>query len=125
LPGSARFVRLVADENCDFSVVVDLRLAGYDVVSITERMPGADDETVIEFARSERRLLITEDKDFGQLVFAAAKQNSGVILIRYPASTRSALTAALLKLLSDNGENLYSRFAVLEPGRVRVAQLVM
>ena len=118
-------MRLVADENCDFSVVVDLRLAGYDVVSITERMPGTDDETVIEFARSERRLLITEDKDFGQLVFAAAKQNSGVILIRYPASTRSALTAALLKLLSDNGENLYSRFAVLEPGRVRVAQLVM
>jgi predicted nuclease of predicted toxin-antitoxin system len=125
LPGSARFVRLVADENCDFSVVVDLRLAGYDVVSITERMPGADDETVIEFARSERRLLITEDKDFGQLVFAAAKQNSGVILIRYPALTRSALTTALLKLLSDNGENLYSRFAVIEPGRVRVAQLVM
>jgi len=125
LPGSARFVRLVADENCDFSLVVDLRLAGYDVVSITERMRGADDETVIEFARSERRLLITEDKDFGQLVFAAAKQNSGVILIRYPASTRSALTAAVVKLLSDNGENLYSRFAVLEPGRVRVAQLVM
>lgn len=125
MPGSARFVRLVADENCDFSLVVDLRLAGYDVVSITERMRGADDETVIEFARSERRLLITEDKDFGQLVFAAAKQNSGVILIRYPASTRSALTAAVVKLLSDNGENLYSRFAVLEPGRVRVAQLVM
>ena len=127
MPGSVRFVRLVADEivNCDFSVVVDLRLAGYDVVSITEQMPGADDETVIDFARSERRLLITEDKDFGQLVFAAAKQNSGVILIRYPASARSALTAAVLKLLSDNGENLYSRFAVLEPGRVRVAQLVM
>ena len=41
-------MRLVADENCDFSVVVDLRLAGYDVVSITEQMPGADDETVIE-----------------------------------------------------------------------------
>ncbi len=125
MPGSVRFVRLVADENCDFSVVVDLRLAGYDVVSITEQMPGADDETVIDFACSERRLLITEDKDFGQLVFAAAKQNSGVILIRYPASARSALTAAVLKLLSDNGENLYSRFAVLEPGRVRVAQLVM
>jgi predicted nuclease of predicted toxin-antitoxin system len=64
-------------------VVIDLRLAGYDVVSITEKMAGADDETVIDFARSERRLLLTEDKDFGQLVFAAAKQNSGVILIRY------------------------------------------
>ena len=117
-------MRLVADENCDFSVVIDLRLAGYDVVSIAERMAGADDDAVIDFARSERRLLLTEDKDFGQLVFAAAKQNSGVILIRYPASARSALTGAVLKLLSDNGESLYSRFAVLEPGRVRVTSLM-
>lgn len=118
-------MRLVADENCDFSVVTDLRLAGYDVASITEQMAGADDERVIDFARSQRRLLLTEDKDFGQLVFAAAKQNSGVILIRYPSSARSALTTAVLKLLSDNGENLYSRFAVLEPGRVRITQLVI
>ena len=104
-------MRLVADENCDFSLVTDLRAAGYDVVAITEQMAGADDQRVIDFARSERRLLVTEDKDFGQLVFAAAKQHSGVILIRYPASARSALTAAVLKLLSDNGESLYSRFA--------------
>ena len=117
-------MRLVADENCDFSLVIDLRSAGYDV-SISEHMAGADDETVIDFARSERRLLVSEDKDFGQLVFAAAKENSGVILIRYPASARSALTAAVLKLLSDNADNLYSRFAVLEPGRVRVTQLVI
>lgn len=117
-------MRLVADENCDFSLVIDLRSAGYDLVSVSEHMAGADDETVIDFARSERRLLITEDKDFGQLVFAAARENSGVILIRYPASARSALTAAVLKLLSDNGDNLYSRFAVLEPGRVRVTRLV-
>jgi predicted nuclease of predicted toxin-antitoxin system len=117
-------VRLFADENCDFSVVIDLRLAGYDVVSITEQMAGADDQTVIDFACSERRLLLTEDKDFGQLVFAAAKQHSGVILIRYPAAARSALSAAAVKLLSDSGESLYSRFAVLEPGRVRVTQLV-
>ena len=117
-------MRLVADENCDFSVVIDLRLAGHDVVAITEQMAGADDQTVIDFACSERRLLLTEDKDFGQLVFAAAKQNSGVILIRYPASARSALSAAVVKLLSDSGESLYSRFAVLEPGRVRVTRLV-
>jgi predicted nuclease of predicted toxin-antitoxin system len=117
-------VRLVADENCDFSLVTDLRAAGYDVVAITEQMAGADDQAVIDFASSERRLLLTDDKDFGQPVFAAAKQHSGVILIRYPASARSALTAAVLKLLSDSGERLYSRFAVLEPGRTRVTRLV-
>ena len=104
--------------------MLELRAAGYDVVSIAEQMAGADDQKVIDFAKSERRLLLTEDKDFGQLVFAAAKENSGVILIRYPASARSALTTAVLKFLADNAENLYSRFAVLEPGRVRVTKLI-
>jgi hypothetical protein len=46
-------VRLVADENCDFAIVIDLRSAGHDVVSIAEAMAGADDETVIDFAQSE------------------------------------------------------------------------
>lgn len=117
-------MRLVADESCDFSVVLALRAAGHDVASITEVMAGADDDKVITVARTERRLLLTEDKDFGQLVFAAARESSGVILIRYPMSARSALTAAVLKLLTDRGDDLYSRFAVLEPGRVRVSPLV-
>jgi predicted nuclease of predicted toxin-antitoxin system len=108
-------MRLVADESCDFSIVIGVRFAGHDVVSITETMPGVDDETVIELARSERRLLLTEDKDFGQLVFAATKENSGVILIRYPTFARSTLTAAVTKLLADRGDALYSKFAVLEP----------
>lgn len=65
---------LVADETCDFSVVVGVRSAGHDVIAIAELMSGVDDGKVIDLAASERRLLLTEDKDFGQLVFAAAKQ---------------------------------------------------
>ena len=118
-------MRLVADESCDFSVVVAVRAAGHDVVSIMEAMPGVDDEQVIAVATEDKRLLLTEDKDFGQLVFAAAKENSGVILIRYPASARASLSAAVIQLLADRGDALYSRFAVLEPGRVRVTQLVV
>lgn len=118
-------MRLVADESRDFSVVVGVRAAGYDVVSITERMPGVEDEKVIELAASERRLLVTEDKDFGQLVFAAAKENSGVILIRYPATARSLLVDAVVKLLAERADALYNRFVVMEPGRVRVTQLIL
>jgi predicted nuclease of predicted toxin-antitoxin system len=86
-------------------------------------MAGADDETVIQFARYVRRLLVTEDKDFGQLVFAAARENSGVKLVRYPGIARIGLSAAIIKLLADGGDSLCCRFAVLEPGRVRVNKL--
>ena len=118
-------MRLLADESCDFTVVVGVRVAGHDVVSIAERMPGVEDEKVIELAASERRLLLTEDKDFGQLVFAATKSNSGILLIRYPASARSTLTDAVVKLLAERADALYSRFVVIEPGRIRVTQLVL
>jgi predicted nuclease of predicted toxin-antitoxin system len=104
--------------------VAAVRAAGHDVVSIMEAMPGVDDERVIAVATGDKRLLLTEDKDFGQLVFAAAKENSGVILIRYPTSARAMLSAAVIRLLADRGDTSYSRFAVLEPGRVRVTQLV-
>src|SRR5579864_5710811 len=113
-------MRLVADESCDFSVVTGLRAAGYDVVAICEKMSGANDESVISFASSEQRLRLTEDKDFGQLVFAAAKENSGVVLVRYPTTARSNLTADVLKLLSDRGQALYGSFTVIQPGRARV-----
>ena len=118
-------MQLVADESCDFTVVVGLRNAGHDVISIAETMRGAEDAQVIDFASSQRRLLLTEDKDFGRLVFAAAKQNSGVVLIRYPAFARSDLAGALARLLADYGKALYGCFAVLEPGRVRLGRLVI
>lgn len=88
-------------------------------------MPGAEDEQVIKLAATEHRLLLTEDKDFGQLVFAASKDSSGVILIRYPSTARSTLTDAVVKLLAERGEALYSHFVVMEPGRIRVTQLVL
>ena len=62
-------MRLVADESCDFAVVSAVCSAGHDVLSITEGMSGAEDEQVIKLAATGRRLLLMEDKDFGQLVF--------------------------------------------------------
>ena len=113
-------MRLVADESCDFAIVRDLRAAKYDIVSIAETIAGASDERVIALVFSERRLLLTEDKDFGQLVYAAARDNSGVVLIRYPAAARSGLVNALLQLLAERGDTLYKSFVVMEPGRIRL-----
>jgi predicted nuclease of predicted toxin-antitoxin system len=60
-------VRFLADESCDFAVVTALRTAGHDATAIVEINPGAEDEAVLARARSEARVLLTEDKDFGLL----------------------------------------------------------
>jgi predicted nuclease of predicted toxin-antitoxin system len=115
-------MRFLADENCDFAVVRKLRDAEHDVVAVAEVALGAADDEVINFARREKRVLITEDKDFGQLVFAAAKSASGVILIRFPAPARSILPQAILDLVNSEQEGLFGSFVVLQPSRIRITR---
>ena len=81
-------MRFLADESCDFAAVHALRAAGHDMVAVADVARGAADTVVIDLARSEGRVLFTEDKDFGQLVFTAARQSSGVVLVRWPVSAR-------------------------------------
>src|SRR6266702_1918789 len=84
-------LRFLADESCDFAAVRALRTEGFDVLSVAEASAGADDERVIALALDDRRILVTEDKDFGRLGFAAGSKSLGVVLIGFPASARSAV----------------------------------
>ena len=113
-------MRFVADESCDFSVVRALRDAGHDVTAIAEIAPRIEDEEVLKLAHQRGTLLITEDKDFGQLVYASAKATEGVLLLRFPAGARSGLAAAVVELVEKRGDQLTGCFVVLQPGRVRI-----
>lgn len=116
-------MRFLADESCDFGIVRALRAAGHDVAAVVEACPGAADEQVIELALRDSRVLLTEDKDFGQLVYSAARRVSGVILVRYAAFARDDLVKSLLSLAEREDINLRGCFAVVEPGRVRLTVL--
>lgn len=115
-------MRFLADESCDFSVVRTLRAADHDVVAVAEVALGAPDELVIERALSNKRILLTEDKDFGQLVFASAMVSPGVVFIRYPATARKTLPSAVLDLIGKYGDHLAGCFVVLQPSRVRISR---
>ena len=116
-------MRFLADESCDFAVVHALRSRGHDVLAVAEVEQGADDERVIELARSDLRVLITEDKDFGQLTYATTQTRSGVIFIRYPVTARSALPDVILKPVSTKGDSLLGCFATVIPGKIRINRL--
>jgi hypothetical protein len=68
---------------------------------------------VIELARSQTRILLTEDRDFGRLVFAAAHAASGVIYIRFPAERRSELPRRVLELVEREALRLETSFTVV------------
>jgi Domain of unknown function (DUF5615) len=116
-------VRFLADESCDFAVVRALRGASHDVLAVMEVARGAKDAEVLAIAREERRVLLTEDKDFGQLVYSGGEGAAGVVLIRFPGSARLTLPAAVLDLVARFGDRLSTSFIVLEPGRVRIGSM--
>lgn len=115
-------MRFLADESCDFSVVRALRSAKHDVVAISEVLPRAVDDDVREKAVSDERILITEDKDFGQLVYASMRRTGGVIFIRFPARARRQLADAVVDLVRQRSQRLVGNFTVIQPGRVRTGR---
>jgi hypothetical protein len=75
--------RFLANENAPREAVLAARAAGFDVAWMVELQPGANDETVLSLAQQDNRVLITFDKDFGELVFHRGVSGShGVILLR-------------------------------------------
>ena len=114
-------MRFLADENCDFAAIHALREAGHDVALVREQCPGTSDEAVANLARDERRILLTEDKDFGQLVRALSSGDIGVILIRFPTHARSVLGATLIGAVAALTTRLETGFTVVEPMRYRIA----
>lgn len=114
-------LRFLADESCDYGVVRALRAAGFDVLAVGEFMIRSDDRDLIEQAKHEQRILITEDKDFGWLVFASHIDSPGVILIRFPGNLRQTLARSILQLVQEQGEKLPGGFIVVQPGRVRIS----
>ena len=111
----------LADESCAGPVIRALREAGHDVVAISEVAKGAEDEKVLDRALDEKRVLITEDRDFGELVYARGRSSAGVILVRFPSRARRAKPATVLEAVAKLGPRLRNAFTVVEPGRLRIS----
>lgn len=114
-------MNFLADESCAGPVILALRETGHDVVAIAEVAKGATDEQVLERAVNEKRVLITEDRDFGELVYARGRSSAGVILVRFHSRARHAKPATVLEAVRKLGPRLRDAFTVVEPGRVRIS----
>ena len=109
----------MADENVDKEIVDRLRADGHSVVYIAEDEPGIDDQTVLDRSLKVDGVLLTADKDFGDLVFRQRLLHSGVLLMRL-AGVRSDVKAGLVAATFDqHGPELSSGFAVLSRRSLR------
>lgn len=113
-------MRFLANENFPGAAVTALEAAGHDVVWVRKAAPGMRDPDVLAWAAREERLLLTFDKDFGELARASAlPRTCGVILLRIPMPRPSEVGQRLAALIAARAD-WAGHFSVIEPGRVRM-----
>jgi len=117
-------MRFLADECCDAALVDALRGDGHDVLYAVESLRGATDDSLLARAFSERRILLTEDKDFGELVYRLRRRAYGIVLLRFDVADRDLKIPCLRYLLEREAERLPGAFVVLEADKVRIRPLI-
>ncbi|MBM3144490.1 MAG: hypothetical protein FJ010_05865 [Chloroflexi bacterium] len=116
-------MRILANENFPEDAIAALRQQGYDVAWVRTDMPGSSDEAVLARAQAENRILITFDKDFGELAFhAGLLAMSGVILFRISAPSSAHVAQVAMAALGSRID-WSGHFAVIEDHRIRMTPL--
>ncbi len=116
-------MKLLADECCDAALVAALRSDGHDVLYAVESLRGATDDDVLGRADSEGRILLTEDKDFGELVYRLKRSAHGIILLRFDVADRILKVPRVQSLLESRASQLPGAFVVIDPEKIRFRPL--
>lgn len=116
-------MKFLANENMAGAAVTALRAKGHDVVWVRTDAPGSRDEDVLSRAVSEQRVLITFDKDFGELAFHSnLPATCGIILFRIPAPSSSFVANAVVAAIESRSD-WTGHFSVVEKNRIRMRKL--
>jgi len=116
-------LRICANENISGATVSLLRRAGHDVLWVREAAPGISDEEVLSCSQSENRLLLTFDKDFGDLVYRrGASASSGIILLRVSLPSPSTGAEKIVRILSLR-DDWNAHYSVVDDIAIRMREL--
>ena len=113
-------MKFLADESVDDPVVFLLRANKYDIEYIKELCPGANDEVVLKLGLDSNSILITMDKDFGELVYRRKQQHTGVVLLRLEGHTPIQRANIVLSVFEKHSYELVNAFTVIQPNFSRI-----
>ena len=114
----------VLDESVSRQIAEALREAGHEAICVWEEAPSVPDDEVLATANSRNALLVTADKDFGELIFRQRRAPAGVILLRLAKLSQRGRAAIVTAAIEEHGGSLGRAFTVITPGRVRIRRVV-
>jgi predicted nuclease of predicted toxin-antitoxin system len=113
---------IIADENIPLEIIEKLRISNIETYSIFDHKRGISDKEIIEFAQNPPKIIVTEDKDFGDLVFAYNQKKVSVILLRYHYLEMEKITTILIDFIQNHTIEQHS-FIVITPKSIRIRKV--
>jgi predicted nuclease of predicted toxin-antitoxin system len=116
-------MKLLIDESLNFRLLNACQSAGISFICVKDIMRGALDTEIIQFSNDNERIILTEDKDFGELVFKQNLKPYGVIFLRYSPLETADASIALFKCLTEHQTELQGNFIAITPRNTRIISL--
>lgn len=116
-------MKILADESMDHEIVIRLREEGHDVKYVSEISPGIMDEEVLALASDENTLLVTADKDFGELIFRQGFVKRGIVLYRLAGLSAREKAQIVSFAIAEHGDALLQSFGVIAEKAVRIRKV--
>ena len=113
-------MNFVVDECVHAAVVTALRATGHGVWYVAEQAPSMPDGAVLVESKARQAVLITDDHDFGELVYRLRRVHGGVMLLRLQRLTGAAQAVIVVEVVRRFGSELATAFALIDPGSVRL-----
>ena len=113
-------LKFIVDECVGIHIAKWLKINNYDAISIAEEMPGTKDSIILNQAFSENRIVITSDKDFGDLVFHKKLLHAGIILLRLQDESPKNKIKVLGSLLNNYYDQISCNFIVVSDSNVKI-----
>jgi predicted nuclease of predicted toxin-antitoxin system len=116
-------MNFLADENLDIQIVNKLRQDGHLVLYVVELDPGISDDEVLDMGNANKCLLVTADKDFGELFFRMRRVAEGIILVRLAGVSPDEKAEIVATVIAKYSSQLIESFTVISRGSIRIRKL--
>lgn len=110
-------MRFLIDVNIEKPIIQALITDGHDIKLVYEIDPTLEDLKIVELANKEKRVILTNDKDFGELVFNSKIDTTGVILFRL-GNDKNTKIERLRQFLSEHTEEISKSFVVIKKNKI-------
>jgi predicted nuclease of predicted toxin-antitoxin system len=113
-------MKIVADECLDYGIIRSLRENGVTVFSISEEIASIKDTNVLEIANEKGWMLLTEDRDFGELVFRLNQAHHGIVYIKVKGLERKIKIERVVSIVLEHYEQLLNAFTVITNEKMKI-----